>query len=1627
MIMPLTKTFAQNPLYSAIITHDSLISPTEYILDVYLQHTGGSTTFELSQLQIGIKFDSTMKGSGTIVPTLIPGYSDIVATQQQTNGNLFIVGTTTLLQKTLKVTPKTTSAGLGTIISQVSPGTRAFRVKLTNSIPYVISKANLIWSFTVPPTSWATIVNAYLGTVGTNITVQGSHTTVTDNPYLNKPIHLDSLRGITSYCQGSNGTSLTFYGTETGVRYHLIKNGVADLNVITGTTGTPIVWNNITNGTYTVGAHRIATYIDTTFLNTFIVTEDLPTVAGTVTGGSTILSGNSTGTLTLGAHTGTIIKWQKRIDGGAWIDIAWTQNTYSETPAPGTWDYRAVIKNGNCTEENSVYTTVIVTIITNTAPVISTNAVTNISSVSATLGGNISSNGGATITSSGVVYSLTANPTIGGPGCISISTSPTTTNGNFSLIQNSLTPCSTYYVKAWAINSVGTGYGSELTFLTSCSINVFNVTGGGSYCSGSTGATVGLSGSEIGITYQLIKDGANTGAPLNGTGSALTWTNQTAGTYTITANNGVTTTAMFGSVIITATTVPTITAVTSAAICGPGILTLTATASNGTINWYDSLTGGVSIFNGTSFSTPSLSVTRFYYVDATYNGCTTTVRVRDTATIKPIPNITSVTGGSRCGTGTVTLAATASGGTINWWFSPTGGTSLGTGSPFTTSSLSITSTYHVDATLNGCTTTSRSPVVATILPVPTINSLTATPTALCDSGTFSLASTATAGSTLNWYNVATGGTSLGTGSTYNTPVVHATTTYWVDATGTNACVSARSSVVATINLTPSILTTTPGFVCNSGPVTMSATTSGGVINWFTAPSGGTSVHTGLSYTTGDLLTTATYYVEGNNNGCISESRTAVVAEVRPVPTITSTTPGSRCGIGTDILSATASSGTINWYQNATGGVSMGTGSPWTTISISASTIFYVSTTNNGCTSARTAVFAYINLIPTVATTTPGVACGMSSAILGATPSSGVINWYASPTDTVVLYTGNSFTTPVLSTTTTYYAQASNSGCLSLTRVAVVATANPIPTVTSVSPGSRCGTGTVVLNATPSGGVVRWYSSATGGAILATNSTFTTPSIAGNTVYWAEAFDLSCPSSPRTPDTAFVNVIPTITATVPGSSCGAGTVTLGATASAGTINWYTTSTGGTSIATGTSYTTGSLSITTPYYVDATFNGCTTAIRVAVYASINSTPSILTTTPNSRCGAGTMILSATTSGGTINWWLDATGGTSLGIGGSFTTSVIAVTDTFWVDAVAGACPTPARIPVIATIKPIPTITATTPATTCGQGSVTLSATASAGTVNWYTTATGATLITTGNSYTTSVIASNTTYYVDATLNGCTTTTRVPVVATIHSVPVITAPVHDTVCGNTAASLGVTTSEGVVSWFTTATGGTAVGTGTTFTTPALTITTTYYAEALDSGCTSTPRTAVLATFNPITVGGHVSVLPIDDSIPPGHIPVVLTLTGYTGSIIHWEHLLMPSTTFNTMTPINTTNTCSEPAALNTLGRYDYRVLLKSGICPTAYSDTVHVWVINTSIDEAGKEAPIYVYSYDRTIFIQNQTSIDIKEVIVYNIAGQQITSIVPEKNDLIQIPMNVATANYIVKVITKKQAYSAKVFLR
>ena len=104
-------------------------------------------------------------------------------------------------------------------------------------------------------------------------------------------------------------------------------------------------------------------------------------------------------------------------------------------------------------------------------PIVNTNAILNINETSATVGGDVTSDGGDAVTGKGIYYGTSTNPeTTGTKLQIGSGT------GTFSTSLTGLIEGTTYYVKAYAINSVGTAYGNEVSFTTASTITIPSLT-----------------------------------------------------------------------------------------------------------------------------------------------------------------------------------------------------------------------------------------------------------------------------------------------------------------------------------------------------------------------------------------------------------------------------------------------------------------------------------------------------------------------------------------------------------------------------------------------------------------------------------------------------------------------------------------------------------------------------------------------------------------------------------------------------------------------------------------------------------------------------------------------------------------------------------------------------------------------------------------------------------------------------------------------------------------------------------------------------------------------------------------------------------------------------------------------
>ncbi|MBM3919544.1 MAG: hypothetical protein FJ344_08615, partial [Sphingomonadales bacterium] len=158
-------------------------------------------------------------------------------------------------------------------------------------------------------------------------------------------------------------------------------------------------------------------------------------------------------------------------------------------------------------------------------PKIVTAAVSGITLTSATTGGNVTSDGGAAVTARGVAYGTVQNPTTANS-----TTSNGTGTGVFTSTLTGLTGLTTYYVRAYATNSVGTAYGNQVSFSTTSSTTLAtitttaatSVTSSGSSTGGNVTSDGGAAVTARGVAYGTVQNPTTANSTTsNGTGTGV--------------------------------------------------------------------------------------------------------------------------------------------------------------------------------------------------------------------------------------------------------------------------------------------------------------------------------------------------------------------------------------------------------------------------------------------------------------------------------------------------------------------------------------------------------------------------------------------------------------------------------------------------------------------------------------------------------------------------------------------------------------------------------------------------------------------------------------------------------------------------------------------------------------------------------------------------------------------------------------------------------------------------------------------------------------------------------------------------------------------------------------------------
>ncbi|MBN2273351.1 MAG: PKD domain-containing protein [Bacteroidales bacterium] len=334
---------------------------------------------------------------------------------------------------------------------------------------------------------------------------------------------------------------------------------------------------------------------------------------------------------------------------------------------------------------------------------------------------------------------------------------------------------------------------------------------------------------------------------------------------------------------------------------------------------------------------------------------------------------------------------------------------------------------------------------------------------------------------------------------------------------------------------------------------------------------------------------------------------------------------------------------------------------------------------------------------------PGVSdesrCGPGQLTLGSTIGLGGNrnHWHKNASTDSLLFTGVNFTTPAISSTSSYWVSTYNdtTGCES-TRRRVNAIINPIPGIPVVSDIENCGGDIFTIPAKPgtNGTTARWYDAPVGGTLLDTDTSYTTGTINVNTTLWVSSYNdtTGCEGS-RIPVNIVIHPVPSQPFTNDESRCGAGTLTLTAAMGAGgtSLRWYDAPSGGTIIDTAATFTTPFLTATRSYWItsynDST--GCESQ-RKEVRAVVNPVPGFPVVNDISNCGPDSLVfLSVPGAEATTSRWYDSlTGGNLIHEGNTFTSPFLLTTQHYYVSGYNGntGCES-SRVQVSGIILPAP----------------------------------------------------------------------------------------------------------------------------------------------------------------------------------------------------------------------------------------------------------------------------------------------------------------------------------------------------
>ncbi|OYU84025.1 MAG: hypothetical protein CFE24_08775, partial [Flavobacterium sp. BFFFF2] len=449
-------------------------------------------------------------------------------------------------------------------------------------------------------------------------------------------------------------------------------------------------------------------------------------------------------------------------------------------------------------------------------------------------------------------------------------------------------------------------------------------------------------------------------------------------------------------------------------------------------------------------------------------------------------------------------------------------------------------------------------------PAPTTTTLTVAPTGGVSTYSYQWQQSTTSATT-GFSNI-----SGANASTYDYPY-SSLGTVWYRVIITSGCLNTTSLAVARKVITSgdSILSVTNNSRCNTGTVTLSATSVSGTssnINWYAAETGGSSLGSNASFTTPSISSSTTYYAGTVTSSPTCNSvRRAVTATIASgitlsstnfsVPSTTTVCPGSgstvyvsTTALPDETYTVTYSVAGANTITNATASLTLVNGfGTFTTsaLNTAGSNFMSISNVQNGAGCNFAPSSGNSNYIVVNAASVGGSIAGGATVCTGTNSTNltlsghtgSITKWQSSSSSDFstgvsdIANTTTSLSASNLTATTYYRAVVANASCASANSSSATVTVSPTSVGGSVSGGTTVCTGTnstdLTLNGN-TGNVSKWQSStssdfSTGVSDISnTTTSYTATNLTATTYYRAVVTSGACDSANSSSATVTVN-------------------------------------------------------------------------------------------------------------------------------------------------------------------------------------------------------------------------------------------------------------------------------------------------------------------------------------------------------------------------------------------------------------------------------------------------------------------------------------------------------------------------